>query len=370
MSDETPEVMAEAQRRLNARMAKNRARLELLSGGRPSKAAELAPELAFDDIWAPEPEANLVIPGWGIGPGPVHLVTGTWYTGKTLLLATMGLCVASGRPLFDLWNVRQGKWTHFDHEMGKRQLKRYVQRLQRGLGIDPESLRGQISMRVLPKLNLTTRNAVDMYTELLSGCSIATIDPLRAAAPGADENKSEFREHLDMLSIVGDRTGCSIIVLHHGGKPVEGAERRNTGRGTSAIDDAVQSKLVLTAKEKGAPMQVSHEKSRELSKPLDDFYLEFVNTEDSVRLVHRLPEELEQAMSQRDAGKVQRNLERIAATFLERGGRLEVSKESIQRLVRMRAEDFKEAWAHGEARGCLTRSGSQHKPVWAWSTGS
>lgn len=265
----------------------------------PSPATLLAPALPFDDIWTPEPEAKLVVPAMGLAPGPAHLVTGTWYTGKTLLLMTIGLAVASGRDLFGLWRVQKGGWTHFDYEMGRRHVKRYLQRLRRGVQVDPDELRGSMTLRVFPRLNLRTENAVDYYTELLEGQSVATFDPLRAAVPGVDENKSEFREFIDMLGIVSDRTGCAVVVLHHGGKPTaEPSARRNTGRGTSAIDDAVQSKFVLSAKEKGAPMLVTHEKTRELTKPLDDFWLEIDNSiPDAVRLVHREAEELSQDSS-------------------------------------------------------------------------
>ncbi len=333
-----------------------------------SEAVRLAPELPFDDIWTPEPEASLVIPGWGIAPGPPHLVTGSWYTGKTLLLATLGLSVASGRDLFGLWAVKHGKWLHFDHEMGKRQLKRYVQRLQRGMNIEPETIRGNVSLRVLPQLNLRTDKALDHYTELLTGVTIATLDPLRAAAPGSDENKSEFREHLDMLSIVSDRTGCSIVVLHHGGKPTEGAQRRNTGRGTSAIDDAVQTKVVLTSEEKGAPMLVTMEKSRELNQPLEDFYLEFANTPDSVALVHRLPDELGPRESAKADALTQQAVARLLEVFATHQGQLAMSREDVRLLAKMRTERFGEAWSSLLANGRLTRSGNYHQPIWKVGT--
>lgn len=338
---------------------------------RDSKAAQLAPELPFDDIWTPEPEANLVIPSLGIAPGPAHLVTGSWYTGKTLLLATMGLCTAAGRDLFNLYRVRQGKWLHFDHEMGRRHLKRYVQRLRAGLGIEPEVLRDQMSLRVLPRLNLRTENALDHYTELLSGYSIATLDPLRAAAPGADENKSEFREYLDMLAIVSDRTKCAVVVLHHGGKPTEGAQRRNTGRGTSAIDDAVQSKFVLTAEEKGAPMLVTHEKTRELVSPLDDFYLEIDNSiEGAVRLVHRLPEEIAQAKSSKDearaADHLRAGVEAVERYFMERTTerRFRGTETNLRQLVGGRTAIVAKGIAHLKSIGRLVREGDKSSGVW------
>ncbi len=336
-----------------------------------AKAASmaLAPELPFDEIWTPEPDSNLVIPALGIAPGPAHLVTGSWYTGKTLLLATMGLAVASGRPLFGLYGTRRGRWVHFDHEMGRRHLKRYVQRLRAGMDIDVEELRDNVSLRVLPSLNLTTDGAIDHYTRILEGCALATIDPLRAAAPGEDENKSEFRRNLDILAIVSDRTKCAIEVLHHGGKPVEGSERRNTGRGTSAIDDAVQSKFVLTAKKKGAPMLVTHEKTRELTCPLDDFYLEIDNSvPGAVRLVHRDSSEIAQVESRQEEAEIERRLaEGVAAAQAKIVAAAEGfigSRADVKALVKGRTKHFDAAWAELVRDGKLSRGGDHRNPTW------
>lgn len=334
--------------------------------------ADLAPELPFDDIWTPEPDSNLIIPALGIAPGPAHLVTGSWYTGKTLLLATMGLAVAAGANLFGLYATKQGKWVHFDHEMGRRHLKRYIQRLRAGMQLDVEKLRGNVSLRVLPSLNLTTADAIDHYTRILDGCAMATIDPLRAATPGEDENKSEFRRNLDLLAIVSDRTGCAIEVLHHGGKPVEGAERRNTGRGTSAIDDAVQSKFVLTAKEKGAPMMVTHEKTRELTNVLDDFYLEIDNSKpEAVRLVHRSSEEMGQTITAREIQEARSDTEKgviaIAALFANRGGKVCGTVDDIRKLTGARSVVVQRGWAELRASGRLQKTGSGDSAAWVLS---
>ena len=178
----------------------------------------LAPELPFDSIWEPIEQLALVIPGFGICPGPVHLVTGSWYTGKTLFLLAMGMAVAAGKPLFGLHFTNRGKWIHFDHEMGKRHYQRYMQRLRAGLGIDIEDMRGNVSPRILPRLNLCHPEAVDHYCRLLEGRQICTVDPLRAAAPGQNENDSEYRQWVDLLNTVSDKTGCSVVLLHHGGE--------------------------------------------------------------------------------------------------------------------------------------------------------
>jgi len=332
---------------------------------------DLAPELPFDELWTEEPESHKIIPWLGIVPGPVHLVTGSWYTGKTLLLMTMGLAVASGRDLFGLHRVTRGRWVHFDHEMGRRGAKRYFQRLASGLNLGPDDLRGNVSMRVLPRLNLTTEHALDHYTRILTGCSIATIDPLRAAAPGQDENKSEFRQWLDMLSVVSDRTDCAIMVLHHGGKPVEGTERRNTGRGSSAIDDAVQTKLVLTAAEKKAPMLVSHEKTRENNgETVPDFYLEIDNsTPGAVRLVHRDVEEMAQRLEtlerERGAPMVAKAREAIVKAITDAGGSFAGSREELRIMVGGRKDYFERAWIELTRKDrSVWRDGPRNEPVW------
>jgi RecA-family ATPase len=338
----------------------------------PSAAVDdLAPEIPFDELWTPEPDTQKVIPWLGIVPGPVHLVTGSWYTGKTLLLMTMGLAVASGRDLFGLHGVQRGKWTHFDHEMGRRGAKRYIQRVARGLGLKPEDVRDRVSVRVLPRLNLTTEGAVDHYTRLLTGSLIATIDPLRAAAPGQDENKSEFRQWLDMLAVVSDRTGCAIIVLHHGGKPVEGTERRNTGRGTSAIDDAVQTKIVLTAAEKGAPMLVSHEKTRENNgTTVEDFYLEMDNSDpEAVRLVHRdmeeMAERLEAQARAKEGPAIAKTKQAIGALLAKMGGSFSGSRDELKKLVGGKGWIFDKAWVElTRVDRSVWRDGPKNEPVW------
>jgi hypothetical protein len=322
-----------------------------------SAAQQLAPELPFDEIWTKEPDVSLVIPGLGICPGPAHLVAGSWYTGKTLFLMAMGFAVASGRPLFGLHFVKQGKWTHFDHEMGKRGSKRYMQRIQAGLDFPTEEMRGNLSLRILPKLNLCTPGAVDIYCELLEGSSICTIDPLRAAAPGQDENSSEFRQWIDMLNVVSDRTGCAICVLHHGGKPVEGAQRRNTGRGTSAIDDAVQSKFVLTAPEKGAPIQVSHEKSRELAEPVKDFWIQVVNEPNAVRLVHRDAEEMVQLVEHKtqaaEDAKIERARLAIREAFQKYDGKLLGSRQQVLKAIKGDRNFVSPAFTDMQQRGLI-----------------
>lgn len=332
-----------------------------------SPSDELAPELDYDDIWAPIESVPLVVPGLGICPGPVHLVAGSWYTGKTLFLLAIGMSVAAGKALFGLHFVNRGKWIHFDHEMGKRSYQRYMQRLRAGLGIDIEDMRGYVSPRILPQLNLCTSGALDHYCRLLEGRQLCTIDPLRAATPGQNENDSEYRQWVDLLNAVSNRTGCAIVLLHHGGKPTDGAKRRNTGRGTSAIDDAVQSKFVLTAEEKGAPIQVSHEKTRELASPLEDFWLKIENSENAVRLVHLAKEQVGEAVSRRleaqEAAKLSKAEEAIRDALAGFRGRFRGSREEFLAVVKGDRNMLSRAFTLMKSNGGIIVGGKRGETV-------
>lgn len=235
-----------------------------------------------DDLFAPEPAADLVIPKLGIGPGPAASLFGYGYSGKSIAAFAMGLAVAAGKDVWGAFSCKPGVWAHFDYEQGKRRTKTVFQRLCKGMGIWREQLVGQVRMSVLPTTNLTTPGALSMYTRALEGVTFATMDALRGMTPGVDENDSAIREHIDMLGRVSQATGCTILLIHHAGKTKDSERpRKESGRGSSAIFDAVGTNFVLSA-EKGRPTKVSHEKDRELGFTLEDFGLaiEDVPTDD------------------------------------------------------------------------------------------
>jgi len=276
------------------------------TGRRPTLEA-LVPLLSYDEIFAPEPEAKLVVPALGLGPGPVNGFLGSGYSGKTIVALSWGLSVASGRPLFDVYHVQRARWLHLDHEQGRRHTKRRLVRLMAGMGLDREAMRGTFDVSIYPRLNLTTPGAEATYTDLFAGYGFITIDAFRGVIPGVDENKSEVRDYLDLLGRAAERSRSSVLILHHTGKPpLNGPkDRRHIGRGSSSIYDAMQSVFVATA-DRGEPIRVSHEKDRELGRTLSDFGLQIVDVEvngdpkGGLRVDHLEPEQLDPPAARRD----------------------------------------------------------------------
>jgi hypothetical protein len=239
-------------------------------------------EFTSDDMFEPEPPANLIVPKLGIGPGPVSSIFGYGFSGKSVASFAMGLAIAAGRDVWGAFTCKPGIWAHFDYEQGRRRCRQLFQRLCKGMAVWRDELAGRVKFAIYPKINLTTVGAETLFSRVFEGVTFATMDALKGMTPGVDENDSSIREHIDMLSRVSERTGCTILLIHHAGKTKD-HERpgKEMGRGSSAIYDACGSNFVMKA-EKGHPTRVSHEKDRELGLLLDDFGLaiEDVPTDD------------------------------------------------------------------------------------------
>ncbi len=246
------------------------------------KAAPPPPPLARWNVLTTEqlaeelPPVNWMCEPLGIAPGAITLVAGYGYSRKTMALQSLGLSVAAGKPVWGLWSCRKGPFVHIDYEQGRRLTQERYQRLARGMGFDLRDLpAGSLRAAVLPHAYLDEPNLLDEVCALVGDASFVLVDSLRAAFPHADENSSEVRGHLDMLSRVSERTGAAIAVIHHARKPsaMNGGTSTHAIRGSSALFDACQSVFVFEG-EKGSPTKVHHQKDRVRGACLDDFGLD------------------------------------------------------------------------------------------------
>ena len=251
----------------------------------PSRAndhepATLVEFLDHDDLFTPEPAANLLVAALGIAPGPPVGIFGQSYVGKSIVAAAGGMAVALGRDFWGVYPTRAGNWHHFDHEQGRRRMKSIVQRLAVGFAANTEDLRGRIRVAIYPPLNLTTTDAIDHYARAFDGAAVATLDALKGLTPGIDENSSVMRDYMGVLARASEKTGCVPILLHNVGKtPLDGKRpRKESARGSSAIFDECATAFVMTTK-KGEDIHVSHEKDRELGNAVSDFGLRIVDVD-------------------------------------------------------------------------------------------
>lgn len=315
----------------------------------------------------------------GLAPGAVSLFAGYGYSGKTMALQSLGLSVAAGKSVWGVWRARQGRFVHLDYEQGRRLTQERYQRLARGMGfelaeLEPDCMR----VGVMPRAYLDEEGAIEDLVRIVDGATFVLVDSLRAAFPRADENSSEVRTYLDVLTRVSERTQACISVIHHARKPSpqNGGTATHSIRGSGALFDACQSVYVL-AGEKNQPTTIHHEKDRVRGVTLEDFGLSREDvpgesgTKHGLRVVHLETQQLADVASSREDARedaaVVASASRILSTVGPDG--FQGSRTDLKAMVKGRTETFDTALVKLINTGWIVRSGGHHSPFWCLGNG-
>ena len=320
----------------------------------------------------------------GLAPGAVTLVAGYGYSRKTMAMQSLGLAVAAGKPLWGVWSVRKGPFLHLDYEQGRRLTQERYQRLARGMGFELSSLpEGAMRVGVMPHAYLDEDKIFDELVTLVGDATLVLVDSLRAAFPRADENSSEVRTYLDVLSRVSERTGAAIAVIHHARKPspTAGGTATHTIRGSSALFDACQSVYVF-AGEKDTPTTVHHQKDRVRGVTLDDFGLMSDDVpgpsgpRHGLVVRHLEAEEMSEDSIRQDNEKRDAMVAKVGEAIIIALGRYGVDgfagkrneiRSLVRETVRFRSDTFDVAWRGLIDENVVVQSGTQRDPVWQLS---
>ena len=271
----------------------------------------------------------------------------------------MALAVATGGRAWGVFTCRQGPVLHLDYEQGRYLTQERYQRLARGRGrtladVAPDALR----VACLPPVYLDRDEGADGLARIFEGRALVLVDSLRAAAPSADENSSEIRRHLDVLTRAAEQTGATVVVIHHARKPSKEHEggAKFAVRGSSALFDASAS-VFLFEGVKGEPTKVHHEKDRIRGDCRQTFGLAIEDVAGpggelrwGLRVVHMEPEQIAGDEAHRRSTMLDHRLERIRA-FLQRRSPFKGTRAALCKVLGMRRNDFFAALAVLESRG-------------------
>ncbi|MEJ7731140.1 MAG: AAA family ATPase [Polyangiaceae bacterium] len=276
---------------------------------RPNGAAPATlPLREVSEIFAPLPAVPWLVQRLDICPGAPTLIAGYGFSGKTVAAQSFALTVAAGGRVWgELALSRRGRVVHLAYQQGFRLTAERYHRHPRAEGVDPADREGQLVLSTLPGVPLSAPKALDLYTRTAEGAALLIVDSLRASAPDIDENSSEVRRLLDLLTTVSERTGVVPLVIHHARKPREddtGAGARMAIRGSGAIFDACSSVLVFSAS-KGESILVQHEKARTSGHLAPDFAIEILDAVDGAGLVVATANHEQRVEAARDARRDQ-----------------------------------------------------------------
>lgn len=251
-------------------------------GSHPQAKEVPFPVIDASGIFAPLEPIQYVIRGIDLCPGAPAMWAGYGYSAKTLTAQSAALAIAGNvGKAWGCFDVPQGRVLHLDYEQGSRLTRERYQRLALPMMLGPADLGDRLALSTMPPMYLDNPKAEKELEQTVKGYTLVIIDSLRAACPTMDENSSDARRVLDMLSRVSERTGATFIVIHHARKPnvTQAGGAKMAIRGSGALYDACGSVLIFEA-EKGQPIRISHEKARTSGILCGDFEIEVTDIPD------------------------------------------------------------------------------------------
>ena len=278
--------------------------------GDAAKDAEPKPitGIGVAKIFDPVPDPKWLCKELRIASGGVNLWYGFGYTGKTIFLQYLTLCLVTGIPLFGIFPVTKSRVFHGDYEQGDRVDRDRYQRLARGMGLDFRDLaETDLCLAVDPDVYLDAPDFEGRLRATMKNFEVFLFDSYEAGAPSTDKNKSQARIPLDTVrrACGDDKTPLGI---HHAKKPNDNAkggkpDPRALLRGSGALYDALQGAWAFDKRtdERDKPIIVAHVKERVWGDNQADSGLRYVDVPDpknpsnrkwGLRVEYVSPEEL------------------------------------------------------------------------------
>lgn len=333
-------------------------------------------------IFAPLPPYPWLIKGLHVAPGRVTLLNGYANAGKTIVAMSIALAVAANRPVWNVYDVtRPGKVLHMNGEIGSYIARERYQRIARGMGIDAGelALSSNLVLANYPRAHLDEEAFENELAMQCTGVQLVIVDSLRAFSGSLNENDKEIGLALLMLARVSDRTGATILVLHHNRKPNKDDDQAMaalTISGSSSIFGGCECAFVMAAREKGGPVYVKHERSP-IGVPLSDFGLSFEDIEAGgdrrwgLEIVHLEPEQLADreaaSLRAKESASLNKHGEVIIETMTRFAGHFRGSRSAFRAACGIGDAPFRKTLAELIACGAVIQDGSYHSPEWRFA---
>lgn len=233
------------------------------------------------DIFEGElPDPDWIVPSLQLCSGRPAALVAYSGIGKTILGCSLGVAVASGRPVWREHRVpRRRRVLVVDLEQGRTPTLRRLRRIARAMNLDACDLRGWLEVEVFPKASLLTENAARMLEQLTEGFDLVIFDSLKKMISGVDENSAEVEAYTRKLLEVSEKTGRAFLVLIHTGKTSPDRMELETVRGSSAIVGDLGSTFLVAREPETGLLKLAHVKASVAADGgrLDPFHVELVD---------------------------------------------------------------------------------------------
>jgi RecA-family ATPase len=202
-----------------------------------------------------EPPAMLIDPV--IERGALTMLSGSWGTGKTALLMSLGLAVSEGGLFAGRFLTAQGKVLLLALEASPYEYSKQLRKLRLGTA-------AEASVDVLPLrgVNVLMEGAMLRDRIHMGGYDLVLVDTLMGIHNEDENSNTAMAKVMDWLLSLND-LGMTVAFTHHTSKPVQGADRdgKYGSRGASVIPSMSDAEWRVSLKD-DHDMTIRSEKSR------------------------------------------------------------------------------------------------------------
>jgi 5S rRNA maturation endonuclease (ribonuclease M5) len=172
--------------------------------------------------------------------------------GKTWAALEIAIAITTGTPAFGEFKTSPGRVSYFFAEDLKRQVRNRVRATLAGRGLTHSTIGDRL--HVCPRgqfLDITKNDDLAWLiasARKLGKLDLLVLDPLRDISSAAEDKSDEMGPVMKRLRLVGELLGCTVLVVHHKGKPSENTAKRSGGqqlRGSGAIHGSTDSGIYI-----------------------------------------------------------------------------------------------------------------------------
>ena len=199
------------------------------------------------------PDRDDLIGGGILVKGGITVVGGEAKIGKSLFVAQMAICLATGANLLSKFPCAESKVLLVQQEIHAKSMKKRL-KLQLN-GKDIVKLNENLFVVNATGIKLDTDDGIkqlEKYINLVCP-DVLALDPLYKFHNHEENSNAEMRDVFDRVDCLKADHDLSIVIVHHHGKPSE--YKRSSGqllRGASVIRDYGNTNIALTNKGRGS----------------------------------------------------------------------------------------------------------------------
>jgi hypothetical protein len=169
---------------------------------------------------------------------------------KTWLATEIAIAVATGTKVCGEFFVQLGTVRYFYAEDTRRQIRNRIRALLEGAGRTTPIER----LYLEPRGSFLDVTRDEDLAWIVASCrrggklDLLVLDPLRDVHSGEEDKSDSMREVMRRLRLLGELLGCTVLVVHHAGKPSEANAKRGGGqrlRGSGSIHGSIDSGIYL-----------------------------------------------------------------------------------------------------------------------------